>query len=237
MLSDDDALEIGQEDPLARWAASHDEERAPAEEVRAENAASAGPSWAPTELMWRTRRWWPSLDGWALFLIPGIAWLPALWMGSDRSANGLGLGPVVALGFFIASVLIAIILIETLPWAHEQTTAKWTVRFAADTATLERQTAETSVKSATVSRAEAGRLDITLTEILNRGRRTGKFQIDQVTGFSLDEKSSITLIRRSAHFGPLHARRVQPGRLLIEWWPVNARSKAALDDFKAHKVA
>ena len=237
MLSDDNALEIGPEDPLARWAASHEEERAPAEQVRAENAASSGPSWAPTELSWRTRRWWPSLDGWPLFLIPAIALLPALWMGSDRSANGLGLGPVVALSFFIASAVLAITLIETLPWAHELTTAKWTVRFATDAVTLERQAAEQAAESATVSRAEAGRLDITLTEILSRGVRTGVFHVDQVTGFSLDEKSSITLLRRSVHLGLLRARHVQPGRLLIDWWPANARSSPALEDFKAHKVA
>ena len=231
-LSDDYTPLIEKPDPKHHvvMCAMPDESGRPSpEQLRAENAASPAPSWTPVEYSWRTRRWWPSRQGWWPVLLPVSG---MILTGRVLTAGGNPLPLIVSLGVPLAAfallLLPAIALIEMIPSNHQRTTAKWTIRFGADAVTFEERASGSPARTVTIPRSEAGRIEISLIQDVDRGGHPmDLYGVDQVTAFALDEASSITLARHMT-------RRVNI--LLLAWWPKNGLSRPSLEDPRLNRI-
>ena len=184
-------------------------------------------------MSWRTRRWWPSAQGWWLFALPLIGFALTGRILTAHSDPPLAVWLGIPLLVMALLTIPAVAAIEFIPSNHQRTTARWTLRFDADAVTFIERPSGRSVKTTTIPRSEAGRIEISLLQAFDRrGKPLNLYEVDQVTAWSLDESSSMTLIPRYVYFGRFRSRERRPPRLLASWWPTNGLSEPSLDDFK-----
>ena len=150
-------------------------------------------------MSWRTRRWWPSRIGWALLSIPLCVGILTVTVALESVfAPSVGsLPPTTCVAILLASVAATAAIIELLPICHQRTTATWTLTLEPEEVSLEERPAGQPAKYAAIYRSEAGRIDIPFVPVKDRGGTpTGYYLVQQVTGFSLDRETSITLTPR-----------------------------------------
>jgi hypothetical protein len=221
------------------------------EQVRAENEADRASvqAWPEFELSWRTRRWMPA--GTALWIgSVGLIYLavqtailfpPGLFLADS--------GPVLTLIFWDSCVALLVYgLILVVPSAHERESAAWSIYGTSDYIRLSKVQDRAEPVAAELNRADAGELVIDMTWVEGGERplrlppartaarssvEAGHWVLESAAGRSIDGTVELVLPGLTPPLGGWsRSERPQPQRLLISWWPLNARSSEALKRYE-----
>jgi hypothetical protein len=226
----------------------------PDAQVLAENTNSPPLAWPPFELSWSTSRWTPSGRGWSIIGF-AAAFSVLLLVESQRSPSSAAAYPVF-LAVALAIMLVVVGIVEIVPGTHEKPSGRWTMRVSSEVMSVTQTVKGRSPATATVSRADAGRLVLGFTDDPTSasgmlGRHFGWAMFGAIgalamqklapprsapataSAFSVDGNTVIALKHRKVTANLFGYRiAVSPIEVLAAWWPANGRSWRALRDYE-----
>ena len=231
------------------------------DQVRADNSSAIPLPWPSFELAWRTSRWWPSLTGWKILaaVVAGVvivAVQTTLRLADDSTPIPFD-GYLLVLAFLMTPILVVLAVVEIWPKGHQRSSCHWAMRVWPDWISVSVAERGRAPSTATIVRSEAGQLTLGFTDgptsaqgafgrylgwatfgaigaVVMQKASPPRTRPRSASAFSLDGRTVIALARRQARLTwPEAPGDICPLDVLIAWWPLNSRSRAALRDYEA----
>jgi hypothetical protein len=205
----------------------HDEE-----DLRATNQAADWEvmGWPEIRLRGKTRRRWPTSDGWWALGIPSFIILATAASTIYAVLTPTGVNPYWAQYYLIEAVAlgVAVVLVLLYPPWHQRVTARWQLTVSPALIRLDIELPSGDRVSKEIRRVDAGEIEIESRD----GLRNSKF-LHSATGTSVNGLTTIQL-RNDSVAGPGfvgHFLRIPIAAVMVSWWPINGQSFGGLLDF------